>query len=117
MSTLAVNSIVPANAGSESFWLCKVWVDFIGSGTPTIQGSGNVSSLTDVSTGYYYVNFDSSLPSVNYSTLSTAADSAGNPSDTHSAASSYSTSVIRTRQYSSGTAARDAGQVSCAAIQ
>lgn len=41
------------------------------SGTPTIQSSFNVSSITDVGTGSYRVNFTTALPSVNYIALCT----------------------------------------------
>ena len=117
MSILKVNSLQPANAGSEDYFLARAWVDFTGSGTISIQGSGNVSSLTDLGTGYYDVTLATAMPNGNFASLSTAASSVSNPSDTHSAASSYNTSTVRTRQYSSNTASIDAGQVSCAVFQ
>ncbi|WP_273073310.1 hypothetical protein [Marinobacter sp.] len=45
-------------------WLKMYW----NSGTPTISGSGNVSSLTDTGTGVVTVNFSTNMPDVNYST-------------------------------------------------
>ena len=45
-------------------WLKMFW----NSGTPTISGSANVSSLTDDGTGEVTVNFSTSMPDVNYST-------------------------------------------------
>ena len=45
---------------------CRAWVNFNGTGTVSINGSGNVSSITDVSTGQYEVNFSTSMPDVNY---------------------------------------------------
>lgn len=66
MSTLAVNSIVPANAGSEDYFLARAWVNFNGT-TNVINGSGNVSSITDNGVGDYSVNFLNSMPSVYYS--------------------------------------------------
>ena len=44
-------------------WLKMYW----NSGTPTISGSGNVSSLTDTGTGVVTVNFSTNMPDVNYS--------------------------------------------------
>jgi hypothetical protein len=46
---------------------CRAWVNFNGTGTPAIRGSGNVTSLTDNGQGDYTVNFTSSMPDVNYS--------------------------------------------------
>ena len=46
---------------------CRAWVNFNGTGTVSINGSANVSSITDVGTGEYEVNFSTSMPDVNYS--------------------------------------------------
>jgi len=45
---------------------CRAWVNFDGTGTPAIRGSGNVSSITDNGTGDYTVNFTTALPDANY---------------------------------------------------
>jgi hypothetical protein len=45
----------------------KAWVVFNGTGTPAINASYNVSSLTDLATGRYTVNFTTAFSSVNYS--------------------------------------------------
>lgn len=45
---------------------CRAWVNFNGTGTIAIRGSGNVSSITDGGTGIYTVNFTNSMPDVNY---------------------------------------------------
>jgi hypothetical protein len=45
---------------------CRAWVNFNGQGTVAIRGSGNVSSITDVGTGTYWVNFNVSMPDINY---------------------------------------------------
>lgn len=42
------------------------WIDFDGTGTPAIRGSGNVSSITDNGTGDYTINFTTALPDANY---------------------------------------------------
>ena len=44
----------------------RAWVEFDGGGTPTIRNSGNISSISDLGTGSYYVNFSDSMPDVNY---------------------------------------------------
>jgi hypothetical protein len=46
---------------------CRAWVKFNGTGTPAIDGSGNVTSITDNGTGDYTVNFTTAMPDVNYS--------------------------------------------------
>lgn len=46
---------------------CRAWVNFNGTGTLAIRDSGNVSSVTDNSTGDYTVNFTTAMPDSNYS--------------------------------------------------
>ena len=48
---------------------CRAWVNFNGTGTVAIRESGNVSSITDHSTGNYTVNFSSALVDENYSAV------------------------------------------------
>ena len=45
---------------------CRAWVNFNGTSTVAIRGSGNVSSITDNGTGDYTVNFTTAMPDVNY---------------------------------------------------
>jgi len=45
---------------------CRAWVNFDGTGTVSIRGSGNVSSITDNGTGNYTVNFTTAMPDGNY---------------------------------------------------
>jgi hypothetical protein len=44
---------------------CRAWVNFNGTGTVAIRGSGNVSSITDLGTGIYTANFTNNLPDTN----------------------------------------------------
>ena len=44
----------------------RAWVRFDGTGTVGIDGSGNVSSITDSSAGTFEVNFTSNMPDANY---------------------------------------------------
>ena len=47
---------------------CRAWVNFDGTTTtPSIRGSGNVSSVTRNDTGDYTVNFTTAMPDNNYS--------------------------------------------------
>jgi hypothetical protein len=45
---------------------CRAWVNFDGTGTPSIRASGNVTSITDNGTGDYTVNFTTAMPDANY---------------------------------------------------
>jgi hypothetical protein len=47
-------------------------VNFNGTGTVAIRGSGNVSSITDNSLGDYTVNFTTAMPDANYARCATA---------------------------------------------
>ena len=42
------------------------WVTFRGESSVFVRASGNVSSITDRGTGYYGVNFSTSMPDINY---------------------------------------------------
>jgi hypothetical protein len=46
--------------------MCRAWINFNGTGTPAIRGSGNVSSITDNGTGDYTINLTTAMPDVNY---------------------------------------------------
>jgi hypothetical protein len=48
---------------------CRAWVNFNGIGTVAIRASGNVSSITDLSTGKYRVNFTTAMPDANYAAV------------------------------------------------
>ena len=51
---------------------CRAWVNFNGTSTVAIRASGNVSSITDNSTGNYTVNFAVAMPDVNYAVMGLA---------------------------------------------
>ncbi len=48
---------------------CRAWVNFNGTGTVSIRGSGNVSSITDNGTGNYRVNLSTAMPDTNYTAV------------------------------------------------
>jgi len=54
------------NDDSTENYKCRAWVNFNGTGTVAIRASGNVSSITDNSTGDYTVNFTNALEDANY---------------------------------------------------
>ena len=65
MSTLKVNTI--QNTSGVEVYTAKAWVNFNGTGTVAIRAAGNVSSITDNSTGNYTVNFTTAMVDENYS--------------------------------------------------
>ncbi len=70
MSTLRVTTLA-TQAGVEVY-TAKAWIYFDGTtATPTVKGSGNVSSITDNGTGDYSLNFTSAMSDTNYSYLIT----------------------------------------------
>jgi len=59
--------------GTAPVYACRAWVNFDGTGTVGIRGSGNVSSVTDLGgTGRYQVNFATAMPDSNYCVLTTS---------------------------------------------
>jgi hypothetical protein len=57
------NTSTPAEIASGR---AKAWVNFDGTGTVAIRASYNVSSITDVGTGTYTINFTNALADANY---------------------------------------------------
>ena len=74
LTTPNINSAQFATVtGTAPIYPCRAWVNFNGTGTVAIRGSGNVSSITDNGTGQYRINFTTAMPDVNYSINQTAA--------------------------------------------
>jgi predicted ATP-grasp superfamily ATP-dependent carboligase len=53
-------------SGSAPIYSCRAWCNFNGAGTVAIRASGNVSSITDLGTGNYQINFTTAMPDANY---------------------------------------------------
>ena len=64
-------------SGSAPIYACRAWVNFDGTGTPAIRGSGNVSSITDNTTGDYTVNLTTAMPDTNGSVAGSAVETVG----------------------------------------
>ena len=94
LTTPNINSAQFATvSGTAPIYPCRAWVNFNGTGTVAIRASGNVSSITDNGTGDYTVNFTTTMPDVNYSTVTTSgADSAHLIT---AGGGTYSTSAVR----------------------
>ena len=58
-----------SDGGERPAFFARAWVNFNGTGTVAIRASGNVSSITDYSTGNYAVNFTTALPDINHTCI------------------------------------------------
>jgi hypothetical protein len=77
-SAITAAKMSGAQSGSAPIYGARAWVNFNGTGTVAIRGSGNVSSITDNNTGNYTVNFTTAMQDANYSVAATSAmDSTG----------------------------------------
>ena len=53
-------------SGSAPSYSARAWVNFNGTGTVAIRGSGNVSSITDNGVGDYTANFTTAMADANF---------------------------------------------------
>ena len=77
-------------------FFCRVWVQFNGTGTISITGSGNVSSLTDYGVGDYAINFTTAMPDTTYSLVGASIKGGGGPSAVNSGVVSMSENIYTT---------------------
>ena len=117
----AESTLAQFNAsGSAPVYACRAWVNFNGTGTVAIRGSGNVSSITDNGTGSYTVNLTTAMPDVNYSMVATAqgvaATYAALACENHDTNKTTSAVAVITSNRSSGVAA-DAATVNVAVFR
>jgi hypothetical protein len=69
ITTNAGGSVNPSTTIDGINYSCRAWVNFNGTGTVAIRGSGNVTSITDNGTGEYTVNFTTAMSDANYSVV------------------------------------------------
>ena len=86
--------------GTENY-KCRAWCNFNGEGTVSIRGSGNISSLVDLQTGGYRLNFINNLVDANYSVVGVG-NSGSYYTDTFEA-DTFTTSYFNAWTYSRGT--------------
>jgi len=86
---------------------CRAWVNFNGTGTVAIRGSGNVTSITDNGVGDYTVNFTTVMPDVNYSATLQAEGGGWK----RFAASGSTTSLVRVELFNTTNANSDSSTV------
>ena len=78
--TSGFNNIVTHTdgAGTVNAAHCRAWVNFDGTGTPSIRANFNVSSITDNGTGDYTVNITNALSDANYAVVATTTHASDN---------------------------------------
>jgi len=60
------SSTMTTTTGSAPYYGARAWCDLDGTGTATIDASGNISSVTDNGTGDYTLTFTTAMPDTNY---------------------------------------------------
>ena len=53
-------------SGSAPSYSARAWVLFDGGASPTVNGSGNISSVVQVSSGVYGITLANAMPDINY---------------------------------------------------
>jgi len=118
MTSLRVNEATTTLfnvTGAAPVYACRAWVNFNGTGTPSIRASGNVSSITDSGTGNYTVNFTVAMPDANIAAIANYSvnDSAsGSNNDGQAACRAVTTTSVGVFVADGSGAARDAIRVS-----
>jgi hypothetical protein len=87
-------------SGSAPVYAARAWVNFDGTGTVAIRQSGNVSSITDNGTGLYTLNFTTSMPDVNYTSIGIGGAPASNNQISVSQNLGYSAPTTTSCRYS-----------------
>jgi hypothetical protein len=93
---------------------CRAWVNFNGTGTVAIRGSGNVSSITDNGTGDYTINFSTALADANYCPVGMGIDVSGAQVIVRRGSTAQTTSACRVSSEQPGTSSADCSQVNVA---
>jgi len=109
----AQSSVIPGGSVLLPEFKCRAWVNFDGTGTPSIRASGNVSSITRNGTGQYTVNFATALPDANYAvTTSGSQAQSGDHVVNDSSAGFMTTTSVRIATWTfNGGAANDTAHV------
>ena len=106
--------------GSAPMFACRAWVNFNGTGTPTIRAAGNVSSITDNGAGDYTINFTVAMPDTDYAVITTGSNDAGDTTYRNTTNQNHSTLTVSSCRIfshgvnSSAQAKEDAGNISVA---
>ena len=93
--TIAAADLNGAQSGSAPIFGLRAWVNFNGTGTVAILGSGNVSSVTDNNLGDYTISFVTAMSDTNYAVVASAAGSGGSDPAAWINNAVYTTSSVR----------------------
>jgi len=116
-SVLNVDTLVAAN-GTDPVTLTKqsatkAWINFNGQGTIAIQTSFNISSISDVSTGQYQVDFASAMSDANHCTTLAVSHSSSADEGADLSTSVYGTTNYRVNNREGGGTYRDPIRFCC----
>jgi hypothetical protein len=116
--TIANSGVTSVNSSSGAVTVndAKVWVNFNGTGTVAIRASFNVTSVSDIGTGNYRVNFTNALSSANYAVASNSNAATGSDPYLQGQCKSHSwtTSSVGVNTYANTSTLEDNGFVSVA---
>jgi len=106
--TYSTNGDISLKPTGTTDQLCKAWVNFDGTGTPSINESYNVTSITDNDTGDYTINFTSALNNANYAVAATVGSYTTSNSNRSVAVFSQTTAGVRISVQTTAGAGEDA---------
>tara|TARA_R110000796_G_scaffold246854_1_gene371931 strand:- start:38 stop:406 length:369 start_codon:yes stop_codon:yes gene_type:complete len=111
MSTLKVTNIQATGetASRAVSGVAAAWVNFNGTGTVAVRNSSNVSSLTDVTSGTYSVNFASSMSAADFAISGVTAPVAAQDLDFYTDGPQNTASLARVYNTQPGISSADAG--------
>lgn len=96
---------------------CRAWVRFNGQATPvSINGSGGVSSVTELANGVYRVNWSFTFPDTNYAVTFAMGDISG-VGDEHALVTGYNPTNVQINTAHTGDNWADAADVCLAAFR
>lgn len=87
-------------SGVAPLYACRAWVNFNGTGTVAIRGSGNVSSITDNGTGNYSINFTTAMSDANYNAVGMTSENTTNPRAIGKIAAATTAVTVKTINFS-----------------
>ena len=108
---------IPTVSGTAPLYMARAWVNFNGTGTVAIRGSGNVTSITDNGTGDYTINFTTAMSDTNYSISTSAVYMNGDnnslllhgPKNRASYSNAFATTSVRVQSSDQNQTATDSG--------
>lgn len=72
---------VTNTGGTPRYYAARAWVSFIPSSSMFIRAAANVSSVTDLGTGLFRVNFTTAMPDANYAVAGVCAGNGSTATD------------------------------------